>query len=92
MGPTIVPFRERSEAEVFAATEGGRVLPAAELTPEVLEAYRIEVREAMRAGGMQGMKGMKGGRQQGGPRKGGSMPSAESQPGKEQDDGKSMRK
>jgi len=87
MGPTIVPFRERSEADRFIAREGGRVLAAGELTPQALEAYRIEIRDAARAGGMQGSQ-MQGSQTQGSQMKSGGMPHDPSQPGNPRHTGK----
>lgn len=36
MGPTVVPFAQRADAETFARREGGQVLAFAELTPAAL--------------------------------------------------------
>ncbi|AXA92200.1 nitrous oxide reductase accessory protein NosL [Massilia sp. YMA4] len=36
MGPTVVPFAQRADAEAFAGREGGRVLAFADLSPATL--------------------------------------------------------
>lgn len=49
MGPTLVPFREKSAAEAFIAQHnGGRVVAYQALNADVLASYLREVRELMR--------------------------------------------
>jgi copper chaperone NosL len=54
MGPTIVPFVERSAADAFAARHGGEVVTYEALTAERLEAHARMAGEAFRRGGMTG--------------------------------------
>lgn len=58
MGPTIVPFLERTAAEAFVAAHGGRIVPFAEITPTLLAEHARGVKAQLRSQGM--MHGMGG--------------------------------
>jgi copper chaperone NosL len=49
MGKTIIPFRTEDAAKAFVAREGGWILPARELSAQIVADYVRAVRESLRA-------------------------------------------
>lgn len=48
MGPTVVPFSQRADADGFASEFGGSVLAFSELTEEKMEAYQARIQQQLR--------------------------------------------
>jgi hypothetical protein len=65
MGPTLVPFRERGQAEAFVAAHGGRLVDFDHIDATLLEAHARRTREMLRGGRPMGAMSSQGTSSQG---------------------------